>query len=412
MLAGLTPLMLNDQQIHNFVAPAQFLESGSLSHIPWSVDTNTPLAMQFIVGMSQAVDASGQAAKFIFTLFGCLAVAGIFEFFRPAGLRAALLATACVLCFPEFLLMQTLGSVDLAIAGMMIVGAIWARKAFSEGLFRYALLAGFAFGLAAGSRYQAIVHVSWIVVVLLIEAKWTKSLRLLASNSRRGGDHLSRFRSVLTPWLVRNYTHLGNPIFPLTPDNALGEWSPAQAAIWKVASFGPPFTALSPVQQALAPVGALLLFPANGLFGTATILAALIGIAVGRPQIRIAGFIGLGGLVLWGLLHPGGDSAILRDNAVGLMLLLAVTGAILAGEWIPHRAGVAIVLGLSAGSLIIAILNIQSASPAAQSLIDPALDRQSTGRACLHGRPWTSLTSDSILTTTKSCLSVRRGHTG
>src|SRR4030095_5950586 len=99
----------------------------------------------------------------------------------------------------------------------------------------------------------------------------------------------------------------GNPIFPLTPDNALGEWSPAQAAAWKVASFGPPFAALSPVQQALAPIGALLLFPANGLFGTAVILAALIGIAVGRPQIRIAGLIGLGALLLWGLLHPGGD---------------------------------------------------------------------------------------------------------
>jgi hypothetical protein len=119
-------------------------------------------------------------------------------------------------------------------------------------------------------------------------------------------------------------------------------------------------------------VGALLLFPANGLFGMATVLAALIGIAIGKPQIRSAGFIGLGGLILWGLLHPGGDSAMLRDNALGLMLLLGVTGAVLGGEWIPHRAGVAIALGLSAGSLIIAILNIQSLSPVAQSLIDPA----------------------------------------
>jgi len=371
MLAGLTPLVLNDVQIPHFLASAQFLESGSLTHIPWNVDTNTPLTMQFIVGMSQAVDPSGQAAKWIFTLFGCLAAAGIFEFLRPAGLREALLGTACVLCFPEFLLMQTLGSIDLAIAGMMIVGAIWARKAFSEGSFRYALLAGFAFGLAAGSRYQAIVHVSWIVLVLLIEAKWTKSLRLMPA-TRDVAVIVCLIAMMLAPWLVRNYTHLGNPFFPLTPDNALAEWSPAQAEIWGVASFGPPFTALSPVQQALAPVGALLLFPANGLFGTATILGALIGIAVGRPPIRIAGLIGLGGLVLWGLLHPGGDSAILRDNTLGLMLLLAATGATLAGEWIPQRAGLAITLVLSTGSLIIAILNIQSVSPAAQSLIDPA----------------------------------------
>jgi hypothetical protein len=237
-LAGMTPLMLNDGQIYHFLAPAQFLESGSLSHIPWNADTNTPLALQFIVGMSQAVDPSGQAAKWIFTLFGCLAAAGIFEFLRPAGLRAALLATACVLCFPEFLLMHTLGSVDLAIAGMIIFGAIWARKALSEGSLWYALLAGFAFGLAAGSRYQAIVHVSWVLIVLLIEAMWTKSLRLLRG-TRDVAVMLCLIAMMLAPWLVRNYTHLGNPIFPLTPDNALGEWSSIQAAIWKGASLGP-----------------------------------------------------------------------------------------------------------------------------------------------------------------------------
>jgi Dolichyl-phosphate-mannose-protein mannosyltransferase len=372
IVAGLTPLMFYDLQVYHFLAPAQFLESGSLSHIPWNVNTNTPLAMQFIVGMSLAVDASGQAAKWIFTLFGCITAVGIYEFIQPAGRRAALLATACVLCFPEFLLMQTLGAVDLAIAGLMILGALWARRAFSEGSWRLAILAGLAFGLAVGSRYQAIVHVSWIVAVLLIEAKWSRSPLPLWATIRGVGVMVSLVLVMLAPWLVRNYLHLGNPIFPLTPWNVLGEWSAAQAAIWNVAAFGPPFSALSSVQQVLAPVGALLLFPANGLFGTATIMAALIGVAVAKPQIRVASIIGLGGLVMWGFLHPVHDSAILRYNALSLVFLLAATGAVLASEWIPARAGVVIGVGLSLGSFVIAIMHVQSILPAAQSLIDPA----------------------------------------
>src|SRR5262249_35404452 len=139
--------------------------------ILWNVNANTPLAMQLTVGMSLAVDPSGQVAKLAFALLGCLAAAAVYEFIRPAGLRPALLAALCTLSFPEFLVVQAFGSVDLAIAALMLFGAIWARKAFSEGSWRIAVYAGLAFGLAVGSRYQALVHVSWIMAALIAETR-------------------------------------------------------------------------------------------------------------------------------------------------------------------------------------------------------------------------------------------------
>jgi len=381
IVAGLTPLMFYDLQVYHFLAPAQFLESGSLVHIPWNVNTNTPLTLQFLVGMSMSMDSSGQVAKLIFTFLGCLAAVGTYEVIRPAGLRSALLAATFVLSFPEFLLMQTFGAIDLASAGFMILGAIWARKALSEKSWTLTILAGLGFGLAIGSRYQAIVHVSWIVAVLIAETKWKRtSTTNFPDLARCVIVMASLVMAIIGPWLIRNYLHLGNAIFPLTSWNSLGEWNANQASIWKAASLGPPFNSLPAVQRILAPVGALLLFPANGLFGTATILGALIAFAVAKSDVRIVSLLGLGGLLIWGVLHPGHDSAILRYSALSLLFLLGATGALLGSEWIPARAGLGIGIALSAGSMLIGIFHVQSILPAAQSLINPAA-RQAIHRA-------------------------------
>jgi hypothetical protein len=137
-----------------------------------------------------------------------------------------------------------------------------------------------------------------------------------------------------------------------------------------VGAFGPPFAALNPVQQILAPVGALLLEPSNGLFGMALILGALISIATARGEVRLAGILGLSGLLIWGVLRPGAGSALLRYNALSILFLLAATGAILACEWLPVRSGRSIAISLSLGSMVIGIYHVQSILPAAQSLMD------------------------------------------
>jgi len=370
---GFTPLIFYDLQAYHLLAPSQFLMSGSLSHIPWNVMTNTPLAMQLTLGMSLAVDPSGQVVKLLLTLIGCLAAVGVYEFIRPVGLRPALLATLFALSFPEFLLMQTLGAVDLPIAALTIFGAIWARDAFATKSWQSAVLAGLAFGLAIGSRYQAIVHVSWIIAVLGIENRLSKQPVSFASLIRPMIIMGALVGLLLAPWAIRNYVHLGNPVFPLMQSvwsSTTTEWSADQMAKWNSVTFGPSFGALTRMQQALAPIGLLLIQPANGLFGTALILGAIIGISVSRTQVRLASFLGLSGLLIWGFLRPSAGSALLRFNALSILFLLAATGAILGSEWFPARAARLSGLALSAGSIIIAIIHVQSGLPAAQSLID------------------------------------------
>src|SRR5678816_1082488 len=79
LASGLTPLVFYDLQAYHFLAVSQFLNSGTLIHIPWNVLTNTPLAMQLTLGMSLSMENSGQVLKLLFTVLGSLTIVGIYE---------------------------------------------------------------------------------------------------------------------------------------------------------------------------------------------------------------------------------------------------------------------------------------------------------------------------------------------
>jgi hypothetical protein len=371
VVSGLTPLVFYDLQAYHFLAASQFLASGTLSHVPWNVLTNTPLAIQLTMGMSLAMESSGHVAKLMFTLLGCLTIAGIYEFVRSAGLRPALLAALCAVAFPEFLLMQTIGAIDLAIAAFLIFGGLWMKRAFEEKNCQFALLSGLAFGLSVGSRYQSVLLVSWIAIVLAAEARLYAKSRPISSLIRPLFIAGGLTAVMVAPWLIRNYVHLGNPVFPLMQSvwNNTSEWSPSQMAQWNVAAYGQSLGTLLWIQKILAPVAALLVQPANGLFGTGLLLAGLVGLGTAKREIRLASFLGLTGLVIWGLIRPDADAALLRHNAASLLFLLAATGAILGSEWIPATAGRSVAVALSAGSIVVGISHVQNFLPAAQSLV-------------------------------------------
>jgi hypothetical protein len=373
LIFGLTPLTFYDLQAYQFLAPAHFLMTGTLDHIVWNAQTNTPLTMQLVVGLSLSLDRFGDVAKLIFALIGCLAAAGAYEFIRPAGVRPALLAALCVLSFPEFLLIQVFGAVDLAIAGLMIFGAIWTRETLNTAARRYAALAGLSFGLAVGSRYQAIVLVSWIVLTFAAGA----ALRHRRYPAPAELKNLALIGAIIVvmvaPWLVRNYEQVGNPVFPLMqsvwPNNS--EWSAEQNEMWNTGVFGPAFSQLSLTQKALTPIALLLIQPANGLFGMALLFGALLSFAIPERPVRFAGFLGLTGMVMWSLIRPGAGTALVRYNALSLVFLLAATGAVLGSTWIRPNAGTLTALALSLGSLLLGIVHVQSVTPAVQSLVNP-----------------------------------------
>ena len=373
LTVALTPLIFYDLQVYHLLAPAEFLRTGSLTHIPWNVLTNSPLAIQLTVGMSLALDASGQLAKLLFALLGTLLCAGVYELIRPAGRRAALVVTLFILCYPEFWIMQTLGVVDLSIAAFLIFGATWLRQGLRDSQWRPLILGGISFGLALGSRYQAVILTAVIVALVLME--YLVQVRQ-SPQRRRALLHLILVGMIgivlLCPWLIRNYAHMGSPVYPLMQGTWKAiEWSPAQDSQFRSETLGPQLGEITSSQKLFAPVALLFAFPSNVVLGTVLLLGALSALISRRREIQIAAAIGLAGMIVWGLIRPTAGTALVRYNAVSIVFLLAATGAVLGSGMFFAKFGPGIAAVLAAASVIFAITQLQRSLPVARTLMDP-----------------------------------------
>jgi hypothetical protein len=92
--------------------------------------------------------------------------------------------------------------------------------------------------------------------------------------------------------------------------------------------------------------------------------------------VRLAAVMGIGGLLLWGVLHPTPGVNLLRFNAASLALLLAATAGVLTDQMFEKQRGLFAGLTLACGSFLIAVPFVQSLVPVFQTLVDPAARAQ------------------------------------
>jgi hypothetical protein len=365
---GLTPLVLYDSQIYQLLGPVQFLQAGSLVHIPWNVLTNAPMALQLTLGMSWIGDPTGGAFKLLMATFGCLVLFAAARIGGEFGVRSALLACLFVACYPEFWINQAFGVVDLATAAFLLFGLFWWRDALREHDWRGAVQAGIAFGIVMASRYQGLVSVALAIVFVLIDES-VRNAKALRRNMASAAIVVVAASAVVAPWLIRNYLNFGNPVYPLLHSILGGaEWSVPQAARFQIEVMGPALGDLPTIQRILAPVGALLMVPSNGLFGFVMLLGSLIAVSTESRGLRVYALVGIAGMMIWGLMHPTAGVNLLRFNAAGLVLMLACTAAILGSERLREWKGLHAGLALAFGSLIVGLVAMQSIVPVWQTL--------------------------------------------
>jgi hypothetical protein len=369
LVAALTPLIFYDLQVYHLLAPAEFCEPAP---DPYSVERpdEQPLAIQLTVGMSLALDASGQLAKMSVRPTRHLLCAGVFELIRPAGRRGPC-SRLCLYCI-RILEQQTLGVVDLSIAAFLIFGAIWLRQGLRDSQWRPVILSGIAFGLALGSRYQAVILTAIIVVLVL-----TEYLIQMRQNPqpRRALLQLILVGLIVMVWslasLIRTML-MGSPVYPLMQGiwKAI-EWSPIQDSQFRSETLGPQLGEITAAQKILAPVAMLFAFPSNFVLGTILLLGALAALTSRKRELQITAAIGLAGTIVWGLIRPTAGTALVRYNAVSIVLLLAATGAVLGSGMFFAKFGPGIAAMLAAASVMLAITQLQRFLPVAQSLMDP-----------------------------------------
>jgi hypothetical protein len=367
-----TPLTFYDSQVYQLLAPVQFLKAGHLVHIPWNFFTNSPLAIQLTLGMSWALDTTGGAFKLLLALLGLLAILSAARIGREVGIGAAIVSGLCVAAYPEFWMYQTLGIVDFGIAAFVVFGAVWWTDSIRESDWKRAVLSGAAFGFAVASRYQGALLVVWMMVGIIV-VEFARNRKTIRDSVAKAALVCGIMTLMTLPWLVRNYRTFQNPVYPLMYDVLGGaEWSAGQSAAVQDFAMGPGFGSVPPVQKLLAPISSLLIFPGNGLFSLALLMGALMAAYWRRfKDLRTYAVLGIGGLILWGILHPTPRVELLRFNSATLILLLACTGALLAQREVQY-SGVRVALTLALGSVVIALVSVNNIVPVWQTLASGA----------------------------------------
>ena len=224
LLHACMPPLDYDVLEYHLGAPAEYYKHGHIFFISDNVYANFPQNMEMLalLYMQLAGKLIGAiAAKFGLAIY---AIALAIAVYRLAALwfdcQAAVIAALLVYCLPWTSVLLRTYYVEIPTVFLLVFSLYLISNPGFPGKRRY-LLAGLILGASAGIKYTTLFLGSAAIIPILLSTNvpWRGKLRNLASIS-------AGFLLAFSPWLIRNYLHTGNPIYPLfNPWLAPGYWS-------------------------------------------------------------------------------------------------------------------------------------------------------------------------------------------
>jgi len=217
LLASVPPVS-RDALTHHLAVPKLWVEAGGIHARPDIAFSYYPQLLD-ILYMAPVALGHDIAAKYLHFLFALLTALLIFLFVRRrAGAAWAALGGLMFLTLPLIVKLSVTVYVDLGLVffttAALFSGILWLED---TGRWRWLLLAAVCSGLALGTKYNALV--SFLVLSLLLPFFYL---------NRRKDQHAEQLNAVkygalfvavsmlvFSPWLIRNYSLTGNPLYPL-----------------------------------------------------------------------------------------------------------------------------------------------------------------------------------------------------
>ncbi len=348
---------------YHLITPKLILQDGRVAAPPDNFSLNFPslVEMLFLAGMVLKGDGTAQPLHWIFlvlTLGAMLSFGARYFSWRVGWLGAALLCTV-----PSLLLVATWAYNDLALTFYTFAAFVFAVRARETRAWREFVLVGVLSGLAMGEKYTAgLAPVALAVILVQPNRKAIQKTLVM----------LLVAALVAAPWFLRNWAFVGNPFYPYIFGGTFwdafrtawntrlgtGMWNqPLDLLLvpWTItihgtqsvlfdATLGPLLLLLLPlnllptrVGKPNAPLGAMWYFAA------VLYLVWLLGVAQSR--------------VVWQtrLLFPAFPLFALLA-AVGLEKLAALELKQFSARRF-MRLGIAVILGITAASYMLALLN-------------------------------------------------------
>ena len=217
LLASVPPVS-RDALTHHLAVPKLWVESGGIHERPDILFSYYPQLLDVFYMLPVAL-GHDVAAKYLHFTFALLTALLIFLFVRRRiGPSWAALSGLLFLTLPLIVKLSVTVYVDLGLifftTAALFSLAIWLED---TGRTRWLVLAAVCSGLALGTKYNALV--SFLVLSLLLPFFYLY---------RRENPHAEQLNAVkfgvlfvalsmlvFSPWLIRNYSLTGNPLYPL-----------------------------------------------------------------------------------------------------------------------------------------------------------------------------------------------------
>jgi 4-amino-4-deoxy-L-arabinose transferase-like glycosyltransferase len=217
LLASVPPVS-RDALTHHLAVPKLWVEQGGIREIPEIAFSYYPQLLDLLYTVP-LIFGHDIAAKYIHFAFALLTALIIFLFVRRRlGPSWGALAGLLFLTVPLIIKLSVTVYVDLGLifftTGALFASVIWLEN---PAKIKWLVIAALCSGLALSTKYNAIV--SFVVLSLLVpffflngsEDKNKEQLNAV----KFGVLFVTISMLVFSPWLVRNYSLTGNPIYPL-----------------------------------------------------------------------------------------------------------------------------------------------------------------------------------------------------
>lgn len=340
---------------YHLQAPREYHEAGRILFLPHNVYANFPQQVEIfyllLMHLKGSPHTAALAAQFFHAGFAILAALALACCAPPGpARRAALLLTASA---PWLAYLGVLAYVECGLlfySALACAVLLHTARESPPTAWRAVALAGLASGLAAGTKYTAII---------LTAAAITPAILLLPLGTlHRRLAHAALFSAfagiAFAPWALRGALLTGNPVYPFAHEWLAGAaWSDEQAAQWARGHAVPHESATLSGRLSLAARELLGQTSAGGwrpaLFGAATLAIGAAGciLAWRRSEARFA-------LLLTGITLAAWSTLTYMPGRFAITLLIPAAVGLGASLCTLRGAARATLLG---ATLVAAILN-------------------------------------------------------
>ncbi|MFY9255641.1 MAG: hypothetical protein WAO83_19460 [Fuerstiella sp.] len=255
LLGGMTPPRDFDVREYHLQGPKEWLLSGQIEFLEHNVYTSFPFLSEMLSLGAMVLTGDwwngAVAGKLTLTGFQLLSALAVFAICRRwAGLAPAYIAALALLSTPWIMRISIIayaeGAITFYLISSLMVCLLAAKACDEQMATRLIAVAGFLAGSAMSAKYPGLLSVILPTGLFLLAACWQRTQAEGFRSSRPA--YIFRNAAIFVvatsvavgPWLIKNFSETGNPVYPLGYSVfGASDWNAEMDAKWKRAHSAP-----------------------------------------------------------------------------------------------------------------------------------------------------------------------------